>query len=751
MAAVQFNVALVLQVSAQTDDRENYFGTDATRVARLFGDVPHVETDIVVDGVLEEQVWAEALAIRLDTETNPGENIPASVETHVYVAENGAELLIAFDARDPAPESIRAYLRDRDSSFDDDFVGVVLDTFDDQRRAFEFFVNPLGVQMDLTMDDVNGGESTAWDAIWSSAGRITETGYIVEMAIPFSQLRFQSSEEDQLWGFEGLRFYPRSDRVRISTRPSERGRNCYLCQLDKVRGFATVEPGKGIEIVPSVTATRADHRGGPGEPLLDGDKDVEAGMNVRWAVTPDLVANFTINPDFSQVEADVAQLDVNNQFALFFPETRDFFLEGADYFATPINAVFTRTIADPDFGAKLTGNTEEGAFGMLAAEDTVTNLIFPGALSSRSDSLDQNSRTLVGRYRRNFSTSSSVGALLTSRTGRDYENLVAGIDGRLRPGDNHSIQFQYLSSGTRYPETIVEEFDQPAGSFAGDAVQLNYDYSTREWFAGFNYQRFDDGFRVDSGFRTQVDMENRSLFFGRIWYTEGERFWNRLQLGFNTNDSHRGDGVLLRRNRQVFVNMNARRESFFRLALSTRQEYWDGRLYDIDSTFALVRLRPVGSLFLGFAAGTGEQIDFTNSQLGEQFFIEPFMEWNPTRRLRIGLQGTVSSLETRTGEKIYDAALVDLRTTWQFNARSYLRLTLQDQSVERNLAQFDPAIFDERATTRASQLLYAYELNPQTVVFAGYSDKYIDNDDYSKLTRTDRTFFLKFSYAWVPR
>jgi hypothetical protein len=752
-AAALWLVFLPALVAARESGDDGDAETKPTRATRLFGEVPHIRSDIVVDGELDEPLWEQALVVTLDIETDPGENIPAPVQTFLYIAENGSELLVGFDARDPDSADVRAYLRDRDSAWDDDLVGIVIDTFNDQRRAFEFFVNPLGVQMDLTLDDVNGGESDAWNAIWTSAGRITDSGYTVEMAIPFAQLRFQRSEQAQLWGLEGLRFRPRGNRVRMSTNPQDRGRNCYLCQLDKVQGFANIEPGKGIEIVPSITAQRADRRAAIDEPLLGGDTETEAGMNVRWAVTPDLVANFTLNPDFSQVEADVAQLDVNNQFALFFPETRSFFLEGQDYFATPINAVFTRTIADPDFGAKLTGNLAEGAFGLLAAEDTVTNLLFPGALSSSSESLNQDSRTVVGRYRRNLDIGdgSALGALLTSRAGDNYENTVAGFDGRLRPNSNHSVQFQYLRSQTAYPDSVARDFDQPDGLFTGDALQLNYDYETREWFAGLNYQRFDDQFRVDTGFRTQVGMENRSLFLGRVWYTEDERWWNRAQIGFNIFDRHRGDGALLRRNREIFINANARRESFMRLAVSKRQQYWGGVLYDIDDVFVLLRVRPAASYFIGVAAGTGDQIDFSNSRLGKQMYYEPFMSWTPTRRLRINLQGTLSRLDTQQGEKIFDASLVDLRTTWQFNTRSFLRLTLQGQTIDRNPAQYLSAGFDQRTRSRATQLLYSYELNPQTVVFAGYSDNQLMNDDYQSLMTTDRTFFLKFSYAWVPR
>ena len=171
--------------------------------------MPRTSDAIKIDGVMDEAAWQHAVRINLDIETHPGENIPALVETVAYIIEDGERIYVAFDARDPEPSEIRAYLQDRDSAWNDDFVGIVLDTYNDERRAFEFFSNPLGIQMDLTNDDVNQREDSSWDAIWDSAGTITANGYIVEMEIPLSQLRFPNNTEKQTWGFDVLRFYPR--------------------------------------------------------------------------------------------------------------------------------------------------------------------------------------------------------------------------------------------------------------------------------------------------------------------------------------------------------------------------------------------------------------------------------------------------------------------------------------------------------------------------------------------------------------
>jgi hypothetical protein len=716
-----------------------------------FGDVPHAEDPVEIDGVLDEPLWREALVIELTIETNPRENAPAPVETFVHFVENGSNLLIAFDARDPEPAAIRAYLRDRDSAYNDDFVGVVLDTFNDQRRAFEFFVNPLGVQMDLTYDDVNGREDDSWDAIWDSAGVIGEQGFIVEIAIPFSQLRFRNADGPQTWGLDALRFYPRADRSRISANRMDRGRNCYLCQLGKVHGFGAAEPGRGLEVVPAVTASRTDERDAATSNLVPGDADGELGVNVRWGITPDLVANLALNPDFSQVEADVPQLDVNNQFALYYPETRPFFLEGADFFTTPLDIVFTRTVADPDIGAKLTGTRERNTFGFFAAEDAVTNLLFPGPLSSANDSLEQSNEAYVGRYRRAFGKNSTVGALVTSRAGDDYHNRVAGIDGLFRPTDRHSLRFQVLRSDTAYPTAIATEHALPLGSFSGDAGEIGYDYGSREWWAFASYSRFDSGFRADSGFISQVDLVSQRTGFGRVWHGDGSSWWNQFRVGANANRSEDTAGLLLGRSRNLWVGLNGLRQLYAEAGQQTSEQLWNGRLYDMESLYFYGQARPVGGLSLSLSARAGGQIDYANSRLAEELRLQPSVEWNVGRHLLLRLRYTLSQLDTdNTGARIFDAELADLRATWQFNVRSFVRVTVQQQTVERDLALFVNPDTDALSKTRGMQLLYSYQLNPQTVVFAGYSDNLAQDDDLATLTRTARTFFLKFSYAWVP-
>jgi hypothetical protein len=723
-------------------------------VAATVADLPRSNSAIEIDGILGEGEWADAVQIELDIETNPAENGPAAVKTTVYLVEDGRNLLVAFDARDPDPTSIRAYLRDRDSAWEDDHVGIVLDTYNDERRAFQFFANPLGVQMDKTHNDVGGGNGNdfdaSWDAIWDSAGKINDLGYVVEMRIPLSQLRFPDVAGPKTWGYDLLRVYPRDRTYRLSNHPNDRNLSCYLCQVGKLQGLEGSQPSRDIEIVPTITASQASTTEDPAEtPIVSGNPDVEAGLTVRWGITPDLTANLAINPDFSQIESDVLQLDVNNRFALFFPEKRPFFLEGADYYDTPIDAVFTRTVADPDLGAKLTGKRGDHTFGVFAALDAETNLLFPGLFESDSETLEQENTAVVGRYSYGFADTSSLGVLLTARDGDNYRNVLGGFDGRWKINDQHRIEFQHLQTETEYPDAVATEFEQPQGAFSGEATLLNYNYGSRSWFGGATFEDYSSGFRADSGFVSQVGGESYRARFGHLWYGTDKNWWTRIRASVHGERAVAEDGRVLENEKVLRLGLGGNLQTWFQLALVDKAELWEGVTYDLKEVRAYFEIQPVGGLSLSVLGTYGDEVDYSNDRLGKATRVEPYVVWNITRKLLLRLNGVSSKLDTPDGETIFDATIIDARLTWQFSLRSFLRLTLQNTDIERNQAQYIEDI-DSDSQDLGRQLLYSYKINPQTVFFLGYTDQLIDDDSLEDLTATDRTWFLKIGYAWAP-
>jgi len=714
--------------------------------------IPHSTDGVQIDGVLDDAIWRSALILPLTIETYPRENQTPEVETTAFLVENGSQLLIAFDARDPDPGSIRAYLRDRDSAFNDDFVGVVLDTFNDQRRAFEFFVNPYGVQMDLIQDDVNRNESASWNAIWDSAGEINARGFTVEMAIPFSQIRFPRMDGEQTWGIDVLRFRPRAQRVRISNNAQDRNRNCYLCQFGKFTGFANAEPGRALEVVPTLTATRTDSRpsGAGAGPLSRGDFETEAGLGLRWGITPDLTLDVALNPDFSQVEADFAQLEENATFALFYPETRPFFLEGEDYYTTPLQAVFTRTVADPDAGVKFTGRSGSNTIGVFATNDTVTNLLLPGPFGSRTTSLARDNDGFVGRYTRGFGRTSTISALVTSREGDGYSNRVAGFDGRYFVNDQSTLRFQYLDSRTKYPADVVAQFGE-ATELTGDAWRVEYRYGSRDWFAQVWHHDLDPSFRADSGFVSRVGVVQDRFEMNRTFYGDDDAWYTDYRIGLQGGRSKAADGQFIDRFLQPFITFQGPMQSFVRVGTGPRKEFWNGQTHDLDTGFLFSQFRPRSGLNVSVQINRGEAIDYTNSRMADQRRVQPQIDWNATRHLLVRLRYTNDRLSATDGPTIFHASLTDLRLTWQFNVRSFVRLTLQDQDVERNVDLYvDRLLTDPSTSSLATQLLYSYKLNPQTVLFAGYSDNQLEDDLTRELEKTGRTLFFKLSYAWTP-
>ena len=604
--------------------------------------------------------------------------------------------------------------------------------------------------MDMTQDDVNQREDDSWDAIWDSAGQINGEGYVVEMRIPLNQLRFPATEGKKTWGLDIVRFRPRENRVRIANNPMDRERNCYLCQISEVQGFEDLEPSRDLEIVPTMTSSRTDLADDPvTDPLTDGDFDTEAGLSVRWGITPDLTANLAINPDFSQVEADVAQLDVNNQFALFFPEKRPFFLEGSDYFRTPIRAVYTRTVANPDVGVKLTGKRGDHTFGFYAAEDAVTNLIFPGPTGSDIETVEVSNTAAVGRYSLSFGNASSIGALMTARQGDEYHNYVGGLDARWKINDQHQVRAQYLYSDTEYSDEVVEDFEQPIGAFGGAAAQLQYNYNSRNWWATGRYELRDDQFRADSGFVTRVDYDQYTAALGRVWHGEEDNWWTRQQIHADYDISHDMNGQLLEREFEAYYSINGPMQWFAQFGGLTRDVFFDGQIFREDKVSLYTQFQPRGGLFLGVWARVGDQIDFSNTRLGDQIRVQPEVNWNINEHLLMRLRSSWVKLDNKEGPNIFDAQVHDVRLTWQFSNRSFIRLTTQFQTVDRNQAMYIDEV-EEKSRSVGRQLLYSYKLNPQTVFFLGYSDSHIDDDDLDDLTITDRTFFLKIGYAWMP-
>lgn len=701
---------------------------------------------VKIDGRIDEKTWEDALVLKIDNEILPSENIEALTYTECRIMYDRKNLYVAFRAHDPHPEQIRAKLADRDSAWDDDVVAIILDTFNDENRAYAFFCNPYGVQMDEILSNGGTQEDSSWDAIWNSAGRITDEGYEVEIAIPFHALQFPRKKGIQTWGFSPLRIYPRSRRHQFTNFLHNRSESCILCQFHKLTGIENASPGRNIELDPTLTAFQTDEREEfPEGPLKKADSNLEAGLSGHWGITSNLTLSGTVNPDFSQVEADAVQLDINTQFALFYPEKRPFFLEGIDFFQTPINAVHTRTVVDPNWGVKLTGKEGKNAVGLFICRDDVTNLLIPDTYYSSSFTVDIPTTTSVMRYRRDLSNSSTLGVLITDREGENYFNRVVGADGLLRLSKSDIIQFQVLGSNTRYPLDIATGYFQDTGTFAGYAANLSYSHSERAFSYYVDYKDNSGGFRADLGFIPQVNFRRGELGARYIYWGKKSDFFSKILLGGNVDLTVNHDGDLLERELEASLSLKMPMQSSFTLSGGMRKKYFLDVPFDQEFMQVSFHVRPSGKLFFNCFIIITDDIDYDHVRPGEYFQVEPSISFIPGKNLESGLTYSYHRLDIEEG-KLFDVHIIQGHLIYHFNKRTFLRGVLQytNLKVDTNLYHAYPV--DSQEKRLYSQFLFSYKINPRTVLFLGYSDKTFGLPG-TRMTQLNRTFFLKIGYA----
>ena len=715
------------------------------------GRIPLLQGEIAIDGKLDDAAWQGALVQEIGYDVQPGDNTPAPVKTTVRIGYTADALYVAFHAMDSDPVQIRAHLRDRDAMFNDDWVGVFLDTFNDNRRGYELVVNPLGVQGDLIRDESNteNQEDASWDGLWDSAGQLTAEGYDVEIRIPFSTLRFPHGGGGQRWGISLFRNWPRDKRHQLASHQVPRESNCFQCQWGKYEGLAGAQQGRNLEIVPTLTVGTTQDRDHAGERWRSGDTSIEPGVDVSWAPSPAMTLNATLNPDFSQVETDQLQLAFNDSFALFYQEKRPFFLEGADYFTSQFDVLYTRQIADPDFGLRVTGRTGSGAYGAIVARDATTLLLVPGVLGSGFEQLDQKANVAVGRYRYDFNTHFSVGAIGTFRQGDDYSNNVAGVDARWQQG-SHTATAQFLRSQSEYPADIVDGYRDELGGDAtpsGNAWRAAYSFGNRNWSFDAWHMDIDPGFRADLGFMGQVGYDKSLVGAGHSWFRDGQAF-NRINAYVDFDITHRFDGQLLERELEAQVNAQGPMQSSLRLHGLTRARYWEGQLFDEHYVDVNASVRPNGKLQLGAYVQVGQMLDLAADRTGRRTMVELSGNLNVGRGVALDMD-LVHQRMRRDGGTAFTASVLNAGGSWQFDPRQRLRITVQGSKVDRNQALYADAV-NESARDWAAQLVYSYKLNPRTAVYAGASYGAFMDDDNPELFGSTRSVFLKLSYGWQP-
>ncbi len=702
--------------------------------------VPRINAPVTLDGDLSDAAWQQAAVIDHFYETSPGDNIPAKVKTVAYLMYDERYFYIGILAEDPEPSKIRAPFVDRDAVIGtDDNIAVFLDTRNDKRSALELRVNPRGIQGDGIYNDANQNEDFSPDFFYDTAAKIGDKGWSAEYRIPFSSLRYDQ-RDPQTWNILVWRNYPRDFRYAFHSSPIPRGSNCLVCFTHPLVGLSSLPEAGHLVAAPYVTAERQDEpEGDLGTPLEGGDPNFEVGADVKWNPSADSTLDLTLNPDFSQVEADVAQITTNRRFAVFYPEKRPFFLEGFDLFDTPMRVAYTRTITSPRWGTRATGKIGGTAYTVLVTEDRGGGLvILPGPLNSNFAPQDFKSYAAIGRVRHDIG-SSFVGAVITDREiDGGGHNRVIGPDFQWRPGDSDTVTGQLLYSSTENPLLPDVSPAWNGDSFSSHALTASWSHQKAkyDWFAGA--WDFGDGFRADLGFIPQVGY--RELYGEGALRFYPEDSWLRYirpYLSVDRQNNQDGDSIFEQvsigagaigvRNLNVFVNL--RPSEKVRVGSELLSQSYGTLFVQFDPHRRLPRI----SLDSRF----GEQIDYQNGLVGDGVYLALAATIRPIDRLDLQLNLSHETLDTE-GQRVYTARIERLRAQYSFSNKSLVRVITQ--YVTNDFPGFG------KSGDFLGSVLYSYKLNWQTVFFAGYGDDRVllENDH---LARSGRSLFLKVSYA----
>ena len=493
----------------------------------------------VIDGKMDDDVWKNATVFKDFTQFRPVDLVPPSQQTEVRIGYDSKFLYVAFHAFDE-PGKVRATIAKRDGVFEDDWVGIWLDTFNDGRRAYELIFNPLGVQADAIFTE-GVSEDFSVDIVMESKGAVTSDGYGVEVAIPFKSLRYEAGK-DKKWGLHLLRTIKRLNNEQSTWMPISRDNSSLLGQEGHVTGLEGLSTERTIEVIPSLTISEAGRRVPtitPGDRAAAGNRtpqdvgrflnkpvEFDPGVTAKFGISPTMTLDFTYNPDFAQVEADATVVTANQRFPIFFEEKRPFFLEGKEIFETPLQAVHTRTIVDPDYAFKFSGKRGKNTFGLMLASDNA-----PGNLSDEQRDfildfrnpaadrdalfkiLDKNATVGVLRLKHDVGKEGHIGFLATSYNFIDQYNQVAGFDTRYRLNKHTTFTGQVLGSISHRPFFYPDEDAVADRKEKGLAYTYDLNMDSRNWgyeYSGTGRSRF---YRADVGFNRRFNTNNQDFFW----------------------------------------------------------------------------------------------------------------------------------------------------------------------------------------------------------------------------------------------
>jgi hypothetical protein len=687
------------------------------------------ETPPTIDGVLDDAVWKLALSETGFKTWRPDMGMDMHQNTVVYYAYDRENIYFAFRCYDTEPSKIKAVVSNRDSiQSGDDWICINLDSFNDQQSLYALYVNPLGIQADSKFEANN--EDFSVDVVWYSAGQIDAEGYAIEIRLPFKSIRYASNDPVEM----GIIFERSISRFSESGTypPLDRAQGLNFVTQTRALNFEGVRHYTLFELLPAVTYGRtsvAEEGGLRAEPIRS-----DLSLTAKYGLTSQLILDGTVNPDFSQVEADAGQVDFNLRYALFYPEKRPFFLEGREKFAfaankqgDPLGAiVHTRTIVNPYLGFKLNGK--------LGPKDTVASIYAMDELPEGS-ARDFAHFTIV-RYKHALSEDSFLGGFLTGRFEGGHTNAVAGTDGQIRLTPAAAVGYHAFLSRT----------DPGAGSGGardGHALGVNYSLQSRDWIINIYAQDLGRDFETETGYLARNGISRLQAGFLPMIYPKSKLFL-RIDPIVHFVEVRDKESGLWETTEQADLRFILPRSTSVLFGGKYSTEVFLGRRFGRSGMRVIAQSQIIKQLSFSLIFNHGQKIRYVRDPYqGRGTDLSAEASFQPSENFLFDLSFIYSDFTRSAGDvKEYDYTILRSLNTYQVNKYLFFRAIVEYNSFYKELM---------------TDFLASFTYIPGTVIHVGYGSLYdkmkwtADERAYlpsDRFFEIKRGFFFKASYLW---
>ncbi len=756
-----------------------------------------VDGEPVIDGKIDDLFWQQAVLFELELELYPTQYAPAVVETKAWIAANKTHIFVAFEASDPKPENIRSALRERDASKEDDYVSIIIDPTGTLAKKYEFRVNPHGTLSDVMQDTISDRYIYDWDTEWDAAAEINENGYSVEIAIPVGSIRSPTrfQDADHRGAIILKRSYPRRvDRtlgtfLLYSTRGEKAGEiTAVPSQADETTAIASsdenIERQNKINYRPHYIYHLDEKRSIGGEyEKVDEHKLHAAGIDIDYHINSAQTLSFTLNPNYTDVEADIARQSINNPFVVFKPEKRRFFRSSTEYYNTLIPTVYTRNVIQPRWGISYIRDDVYSSFGAFGVNDKETEVIIPDTFGSDKVELLETSKSAAMRYRYSKNRR-SFGLVGTLRTAEGYHNALAGIDGLWDIGLSDKLRYQVLYSDTEYPERFADDLCEqddcttipppevcPLGNCSvnaqvlrtrfdetlnGYGLKIKYKHDSAGSLYWVGYDEFSPDFRADLGIQNTIDVRSLNMAYGRKWYVDAsndDQGKSRIRgyLVYTHSRSHEEndrveDGVGLwaefRGSYQSVARFGKRYRE--RAVNRTNQNSLatgsNAPLFSEDYWQWYLETSPWANWTLNLDGRWGEVANADNLVLGDMMEVKPKIAYRLDNWQFI-VQTTYRDFDL-DGSRLYKENFASFTILHRKSSQIGHRLLFLDDLTRRDLSRW---MGDELAKEVEETLEYTFIYKPtkKTSLLAGIKAEYNFESDIDKGGITNRELYTK--------